>query len=365
MANQIAYGFHNLQDVFSENISNVTVETLNAAILQSAQFYANELDNLMMGLVGELEGNSAKVRVKVGIGGELQPGSQNGVPIPIRKFNAYEQGWPFMRGMDSFGFNEESYAKTTVAGMNELMVTVQRRDAAWNIRRILAAMFGETTWTYTDDDDQVGALSIKGFANGDTDVYMGVNGDFAVDDHYGAQVNAIATGADNPYPAIYEELYEHPTNMEPFIAMIPSGLTATTKALSSFNINPGLNPFVSYGDNVTLATMDVERYLGFGTRVLGEADGMVIVESRRLPAGYIVYYAAGNPVPILKRRQEPEPSLQGLRMAMYKPNTNFTQWDFYRKAGYAVNDRVGGGVYQIGNGTYQIPANYNPALLGG
>ncbi|MBZ0287387.1 MAG: hypothetical protein K8I30_07220, partial [Anaerolineae bacterium] len=344
MANEIAYGFHKLEDIFDEKVTAQEPEVMDEAVMMSAQRYSEDLDAMLTTLTGEIQGYPKK-RVQIGIGGELQPLSENGTPIPIRIGARYEQGFPLARGGDSLGWNRESFAAMTVREMNRRTIEVEKRDAAWNIRRLLAALFTNTSWTYADDDDDIGNLTIKGLASGDTDTYLDLNGAYATDNHYSAQANAISS-TDNPFPTLYEELYEHPTNSGPFIALIPQDLTTSVMALPSFNYNPNLSPFVQYGQDVTLASEMVEEYLGFGNRVLGEVDQFIAVEARRMPSSYIVAYAAGNEAPVVGLREPNE--LAGLQSTMVMVDSNFRKWDFYRRRGYAVWDRTGAAVRRIG-----------------
>lgn len=360
--NAIAYGFEKLQDLFTQRVTAVAPQVLDDAIQASATVYDEDLNTLLSLWVDDLEGYP-KMRVELPSAGELQPLSQNGVPVPTRMGARYEQGFPFARGGDSFGGNQEVWAKMTVGDMNRRLLNVFTKDARWNIRRILASVFTNTTWTYTDDNDTIGSLSVKGLASGDTDSYMGLDGSFATAQHYTAQASAI-DNSNNPYSALYALLYAQGTNTGPFVAYIPPGLTATTQALSAYNPNPSLSPFVNYGVNQTLATDTVNQYLGFGDRVLGEVSQMIVVESRLLPAGYVVGVALGEG-PFIKRRQEPEPELQGLRLTIHQENSNFRRYDFYRKAGYAVYRRTAAAVRRIGNGSYSIPAGFDASTMSG
>lgn len=361
MPNQIAWGFHQLQDIFDERIRNIDVAVLNTAIETSAAAYTEDLNAMLAGMVERT--TTFKERIALPSGGELQPLSQNGTPLVTRTAGRYDVAYPLMRAGDSFGANRETYAKMTVGEMNRRMVNVQIKDARWNIRRLLAAIFTNAAWTFDDEDSQVGALTIRPAATtADGAIFLDLNGDLATFEHYTAQAAAI-DNANNPYAALYSLLYSHPENIEPFVAYVPPDLVAATQALAAFHPYAGATPFVNYV-NTTLADDAVGGLLGFGNRVLGEANGMVIVESRRIPAGYIVGQAAGSG-PVLKMREEPELSLQGLQMVEIQVDSNFRRWDFYRKAGFGISNPVGVAVRRIGNASYAIPTGYNAAQLTG
>ncbi len=362
MANSIAYGFHQLQDVFNQRVTEVNTELITTAVEMSAAAYTQDMSALLATLTQPLIG-PAKKRVRVGSNGELQPVSQDGTPLPERGGASYEIAVPFWRGATAIAGNQEVWAKMTVRELNEKMLGVQKSDAAWMIRRMLASMFTHTTWTYQDDDDDIGTLSIKGLANGDTDAYPDLNGVFATDNHYLAQANAISN-SDNPLPAMLAELEEHPMNMGPYVLYVsPTEAATIASGLSGFNQNPTSTPFVQYGSNVNLAD-GVDDYIGFGNEVIGECDNWIVVKSRRMVTGYMIGVALGGTAPIFIR-EEPEATLQGLRMKPSAKNSNLSGFDFYRKAGFAPYNRVGAVVQRVGNGTYAIPTGYNAGTLQG
>lgn len=363
MANQVAYGFHELQDIFDRRVVDVNTDLITDAIVRSAEAYDDDFNAMLDGWVEDWTGNP-QAKIELPDAGELQPLSENGVPEVTKGGSSYTQAFPLMRGGSAFGFNRESYAKATVGDMNRETMRMMKQDAAWNIRRLLAGVFTNTTWSYEDEEN--GTFSIKGLANSggtDTDQYLDLNGDLATDDHYLAQANAISD-ADNPFPTIYDELYEHPENMGPFVAFIPTGLKASVTGLSNFYDARSLNPMVEWGDNVSLANDEVEDYLAFGNRVLGVVDDIVIVESRRMPANYIITYAAGSG-PFMRRRMHAEESLQGLQVVPYQVNSNFRRFDYYRYAGYAPWARISAVVQRIGNASYAIPTGYDAATMAG
>lgn len=364
MANQVAYGFHELQDIFDRRVVDTNVDLVTAAIQQSAMAYEQDLAGMLSGWCEDWTGNP-QTRVELPDAGELQPLSENGVPVVTKGGSSYTQALPLMRGGSAFGFNRESYAKATIADMNRETLRMMKQDSAWNIRRLLASVLTNTTWSYKDEEN--GDFSIKGLANSggtDTDQYLDLNGDLAVDDHYLAQANAIADGADNPFPTIYEELYEHPENTGAVVAFVPTGLKSSITGLTNFYEAQSLNSLVSYGNDTSLANDAVEMYLGFGNRVLGVVDDVVIVESRRMPANYIIAYSSGAGS-FLRRRVPSEEVLQGLQVVPYQVNSNFTRFDYYRIAGYAPWNRIGAVAMQIGSGSYTIPTGYDASTMAG
>jgi hypothetical protein len=121
---------------------------------------------------------------------------------------------------------------------------------------------------------------------------------------------------------------------------------------------------VAFGDGVDMAAANVSRYLGFGNEVLGVVGDGVIVLSRRLAADRVVSIVEGAEKPLIMR-QEAEPSLQGLQVVTIQVDSNFRKWDFYEKAGYAVQNPIAMAVREIGDASYDIPTNYDARTLPG
>lgn len=360
MANQVAYGFHELQDIFARRVIDSGTDIVMDAILASTALYERDLDAMLSGWVTDWSGNP-QTRVELPEAGELQPLSENGVPVVTRGGSSYTQALPLMRGGDAYGFNRESYAKANIGDFNRETLRMMKKDSAWNIRRLLAAVLTEASWTY--EDEEFGDLTIKGLANGDTDKYLDLNGDLITDDHYLAQANPIAD-ADNPFPTIYEELYEHPENSGAVVAMIPTNLKASITALSNFYQAQSLDALVDFGNDVSLANDMVEVYRSFGNRVLGVVDDVVIVESRRMPSNYMIAYSSGEGS-FMRRRIPQEAELQGLQVVPYQVNSNFSRFDYYRIAGYAVWNRIGAVAMRIGNASYATPATHDASKMAG
>ncbi len=359
--NVVAYGFEKLQDVFAERVRNIDIDIIDTAITESARVYDNDLNELLSSMCERT--TKFKERYLLAGSGELQPLAEDGTPIVSRPTGNYDVAYPLMRGGDAFGHNRETAAKMTVGEMNRRMLGVQTKDAKWNIRRLLAAIFTNESYTWNDEDDQVGSLTIKGLANDDTDTYIDLNGDPVTANMYSAQAAGIADGT-NPYTSLYSALYPWASNLEPFVAYINPAETVTTQALSGFDPYRGSTPWVQYGVNESLAVDEVGEYLGFGNRVLGTVSNLIVVEARRIPAGYILAQALGSG-PFVRMREEPEEELQGLQMVPHQVNSNHRRWDFYRKAGFGVSNRLAAAVRRIGNASYAIPTNYDARTLMG
>lgn len=362
MPNTLAYGFSNLQDVFDENVTDVQVETLDQAVRDSAQAHSEDVNALTSTFVEHT--TVPQIRYELPGDGELQAVGENGVPLPTRAGARYTRGFPLFRGADSFGANRETWAKMTVAGLNRRMLNVQNKDARWNIRRILAAMFTNVDYVFNDENDEVGAITVGTLAKtGDGSIYPNLNGQLVTANHYVAQAAAI-DNTNNPYKVAAALLRQHPSNLEPFVSFVSTSLIEDSMALSAFYVARGLEPLVNFGADVSTADDEVEEFIGFGKRVVGVANNVILVEAPRVPDGYIVTYAQGSGAP-LRMREEPEVTLQGLQTVIHQMDSNFRRYDFYRKAGYGVANPVSVVVTQVGSATYSIPSGYDIRTLPG
>jgi hypothetical protein len=351
MANSTAYGFMALKDIFRETVSD-NIPVVQRAIEESIAEYQRQSDEMLRILVQKTTEYS--LRYQLPGSGTLQPLDEHGNPKPIIPSGNYDVAFPIQGGGTAWGDNRVTRALMTVADSNRFTLSVQNADLDWLARHILAAIFTNVTWTYPDPDH--GNLTIQPLANGDTVTYVRKGGGASTDNHYLGQANAISN-TDNPYPTIYTELSEHPSNSGPYVAYIPTNLKATTMALSTFveindpDITPGVNT-----DRVT-GVLD----MGFGDEVLGKADNMWIVEWKRLPDSYIFALAQGAD-PVVGMREYPSPALQGLFPEFQDVDGNRHLHKFIRYAGFGVLNRVGALVMEIADATYDIPTGYTAPL---
>lgn len=351
MANSIAYGFIGLKDIFKEKV-NDNIQIVQTAIQESTEEYNRQMDEMLRILVHRTSEYS--LRYQLTGTSTLQPLDQWGNPIPVIPSGYYDVAFPIQGGGTAWGDNRISRAKMTIQDANRNTWNVQNADMDWMARHILAAIFTNTTWTYPDDDH--GSLIIQPLANGDSVTYVRKGGGSSTDNHYLAQANAI-DNSNNPFPAIYTELSEHPSNDGPYVAYIPTNLKSSVMALSTFvEIN---DPDIELGANSDRVVGALD--MGFGDEVLGKTDSMWIVEWKRLPDSYILALAQGASQVVGMREYE-EQQLQGLFPEFQDVDGNRHLQKFIRYAGFGIMNRVGAVVQRIGNGTYAIPPGYTAPL---
>lgn len=363
MANEVLYGMENMTTIFGDTITEVGVDRVNG-IVDEALAIHNEMLTTIQGFLVE-DTIAAEENVLLPASGTLQPVDEEGEALPTRPAGSYSQGYPFQRGEDASGGNLEALAHMTVGDMNRKVIETTKKDLRWSHMRIVAACLTNTAYNYFDDALKRN-VSVTPFANGDTVVYnkRGLFGT-ATDDHYLAQAGAIADGANDPFQAIFDDLFEHPSNGQGTIVCYAApDLLASIEALSGFT-KWYQTTTVQRGADQNTISPTILPFLEFGTRIIGEHDaGVVIVRMDELPAGYMMNFStsAGN---YLVRRQDVLESWRGLR-----PSSDFMQTPvhiynrFSRKAGYAVRNRTSGLMYFVGNATWVNPTGLTAPLVG-
>jgi hypothetical protein len=363
--NGLAPGFYNLEDVMDRRIMDIGAQTVSDAIVLSASIHQN-LVNTIYGSVQQRV-SWFKRRYRVGGGRSVQSLTESAAPKPQRSGLEYDVALPLQIIGDSIAMNMWAEAAMTVQDMNLETLQVLQAFNRWEIRTFLAAIMANAAWTYADDSDDVGNLTIQGLANGATDgqLYPLRDGSTATIDHYLGQAGSISNTA-NPYSAAYDVLKQHPTNSGPYVATIASNLVADTKALATFRDLP--SDFISYGDSETLASTSIESLRGWGHEVIGVVEGvgsgrgMVIVESDDLPDSRIVTEARGAGPYVGVREQTVNG--QAIEVREHMVNSNLKQIDFYRRAGKGVLNRVAATVTEIGDASYDVATGFTAPYVG-
>lgn len=362
MPNQVAYGFVNLADLFASRVTEVGVRVINQAIQATADEHTRQI-NALLALFAQRT-TDFKVRYRTSVFARLQPLDESGRALPVVGAGQYDLAFPILPAGIAYGATYLARARSTVEEVNNMLLTLTDADTRWVRDQILGALFAATTWTYQDPEH--GALTIKPLANGDTDQYMVMTGADAgaTDTHQLAQADAIDT-THNPFPTIYQELVEHPENSGAVLVLVPTDLRPSIMGLSTFfpvvdpNIRPGVGQAVLTGN--------------LGTAIPGELFGYVdkcwVAEWRSLPAGYMLAVTTGGPRP-LAMREYPERELQGFHRTVEgaEAPADYPFWEsqWTRFAGFGGFNRVGAMAIQIGSqpaAPYAPPAIYTPLPL--
>lgn len=354
MANQVVYGFHHLQDRFSDLVTTIGADVVNAAVDQAMAEHNRQMD-LFTNLFVQT-GTEAQTVFRTITQQRNQPLDEFGRPIPTKAPGRYTAGFPIQDSGAAIGWTWQEALKRPLEDLNNAIAAIQLGDMRWVFDHILGALFQNTSYTFYDADD-AGQLTVLPLANGDTQTYNVFSGaDIgATDQHFYAQANAIGAGADNPYPTIFDELSEHPENGNGrVISFIPNNLRTATTGLATFEPMP--DPDIQQGSGADRLVGNIG--VAVPGEVLGREDsGAWIVNWPRLPAGYIISIATGGDAPV-RQRVDAVNQLQGFVEMFSNENPPWYQRNWLRKAGYGIWNRVGAVIYRVGNGTYAVPTGY-------
>lgn len=363
-ANEVAYGFSQSRHLFKERVTTIGVNAVNNLILASNEEHDRQLRELLDALVttDERINTSPSVRYYLPSGGTHQPVDEMGVADPTRETGYYQVGYPIFRGESAFGVSFEAVQKATLEEINREVLAVQRKDARWMIDRILFALFYNQAWTF--EDDEYDTLTVQPLANGDSVKYpIAGKKDLETDNHYQAQADAIADAHD-PFPAIYDELDEHPSSSGMYVSFVPSNLVSAIEGLGNFNPRYQ-SRFTRRGADVTEVMESADAMVSFGDKVLGEHDaGVLVVRWRSMPSNYILTVDVGTDS-VLRMREDSAETLRGLiNINAVENSGNTLLRRFRRKAGFGAANRVGAVVTRIGDGSYAPPTGYDTVPAG-
>ena len=349
------YGFHTLQDVANSRITGSLIEAVNTAIAEAVREHNRQMDALMALFV---ERTTEYKRRFAQVGAvRLQPIDEAGRARPVKPGGFYDVAWPLQMAGAAWGADFVTRAKMTVSDAERATSMMLEGDFRWMRDHVLAALFDNTPWTFTDP--LFGDLTIQPLANGDSVTYQISGGGDApsTDNHYLAQAEAISD-TDDPFEEIYEELREHPENSGEIVALIPTNLKAAVQGLDAFrpardpNLQPGSATDVLIGD---LGVQLPGRLIGYHTARVW------IAEWPSLPDNYLLALATGG-MRALRMREDPEPELQGFNLVARRDDHPFYESQYVRRAGFGAWNRVGALAYRIGDASYAPPAAYDAPL---
>ncbi len=355
MANQVAYGFVDLRDHFSQRVSDVGEQFVNDAVNLTLQEH-NRIVEEMLGIFAETTTLPQTSFTSIAAS-RLQPMDEHGRPRPIKP-SKYNIAFPLRMAGVGVGDSFVAAAKMTVGHVNNMVAGALLADINWMRSQLLAALFADTSYQFSDDEllEDFGELTIYGLANGDAVKYVRTGTlEMSIDNHYLAQANPISD-ADNPFPAIYDELSEHVENGGKVIVFVASNLKASVTGLAGFV--PVIDSNIRYGSATDVLTGEIGRTVP-GTP-LGYVDNCFVVEWKSLPSNYLTATTTDGD-PALRMRQDKETELNGL-VLLEAEKAPHKERLWYRRAGFGGNNRVGALVMRIGNASYAVPSGYAQPL---
>lgn len=354
MANQVAYGFLDLQRLFDQRATVVGEQVIFDAIDATIA----EHNRQITALLGIFATRTTQFQINYQQAGvaRLQPGDEKSRARPLEGGGEYTVAFPLQKGDAALGLTYMARQKITVAEVNRRTNLLTMADARWVRDHVLAALVTNVSWSFTDK--QHGALTIQPLANGDTVQYLIQAGadQGATDTHFGAQAAAISDGA-NPFATIHDELLEHPENSGEVVVFVPTNLKASILGLANFVPVPDKN--VSQPSTA----LAIEGTLGIATpgELIGYVDGCWIVWWRSMPSSYMVAMTTGGER-ALAMREDDTPSLQGFVRSDDRNVYPYYESQWFRQCGFGAWNRVNAYVYYVGGGAYAIPTNYDSPM---
>lgn len=352
MANNVPYGFIDLQTIQNRTLATVNPMVIMDAVEQSLTVHNQEVNALLDAWVEPTTEISERFKNVETL--RMQPVTESGQAKPVRTDNKYTVAYPLKRFEHAWGTNMESMAEMTVADVQFEVAQALIADRNTVKLHLLAAILDNTTWTYPDPK---GDQSIKPLANNDTDKYVVLGGGTSTANHYGFQ-NATIADANNPFPTIFNALRNYPSNMVnssfPVISFVAPNLTTDVQALTAL-IPPRESDVIYNATDVVNRQFDAG--LLFGDMYLGKVNNVHIIEWQSLPSDYVVSWATGAGK-FLKMRQKPQAEMQGLVTYQHSVDGNSTL-NFYRRVfGFGAYKRFAAHVMHIDNASYAVPTGY-------
>jgi hypothetical protein len=346
---ETAPGFIGLTHLYQKKITEVDWAIVRDAVTSSTQALAQAVDELLSMLVTDI--TSPQTRFYQPATGTLQPVDEYGRPKPASNKFYYDVAFPMHMAAHAWGASWIAREKMSVEDANDETLTASRSDADWIIRHVMAALFYNNTWNY--DDPEKGTLAIQSLARGEAAVRYPLKdgSSIASHNHFFAQANAI-DNSNNPFPTVKREITHHPGQQGSVVVYCHNDQRASIEALAAFREikDVDLVPGTSSDRVDNGAVPDT-----LADEIFGKVNGVWVGEWSRMPSGYLMGHVPG--VPVVGRRQDPESSLKGL---ITKEITGgvFPTFEFYRRSGFGILNRVAAVIYRIGNASYAPPSDY-------
>lgn len=356
MANNVLLlGFHDLASVVGDRISQVGVQRVTRAVEAATEEYNRQADAMLR--LFATRTTDAKRNYTLPGSGTLQPLDELGIPVPVQEAGSYDVAWPILGGGTAYGQNRVTRRLMTVEEVQRHVLESQRRDADWLIRHMLAALFDNAAYTFTDK--LLGSLTVQPLAlASDGVVYLRRGGASATDTHHLGKSSIDAAAVAD----IHAELIEHPGNGDTTVIYAPTASLATIAGLTGF-VAIG-DPAIRLGDGNNELVGSAGNILGPGTRVVGKfVGGSWVVEWPRIPDNYLIALAPEAEDTPLAMREYPDASLQGFFPEMISPDGGVSlQANFIRYAGFGALNRVSAVAVRTNNATYAIPTGFDAPL---
>jgi hypothetical protein len=304
----------------------------------------------------------------LGAGPSFEEASEYGVPKGNRASNStLDMGATFKWYDVAWRATWQYLADATEAEITANASAILAADQDHLFNKVMGTVFRDTNRTAVDPKTNAN-YTVFAFANGDgwtPPDYEGSSFDSS-HTHYRVSGGAAVTSGDldeiiNDFKS-HGYAQENGSRIVIFVNAaegdVVSGFRVAGGAKADFIPSQGQSFFATDGDLV--GRQVAATFAGFPVK--GSYDEAIIIESTRIPAGYVVALASGgslapsNPVML---RQHANPNLQGLRIVPGKDTYPLQDSYWVHGFGTGVRHRLAGMVIQITeSGSYTAPALY-------
>jgi len=304
----------------------------------------------------------------VGAGPKFEDASEYGVPQSNRaQHSTLNMGVPFKWYDVAWRSTWQYLADATEAEITANAAAIVAADENHVFRKVMETVFRSTNRTTIDKNGA--AVDVFAFANGDGWVPPEYESNTFDGSHTHFRISGGANIVSGDLDEIVADFKSHgyaQENGSKIVIFVNaaegdviSGFRVASGAKYDFIPSQGQSFFATDGD--LIGQQASATFAGFPVK--GSYDEAIIIESTRIPAGYVVGLASGGalaPSNPIMFREHSNPALQGLRIVGGK-SADYPLQDSYwvRGMGTGVRHRLAGLVMQIkASGSYSAPSLY-------
>lgn len=329
-------------------------DTIAESIGQILAKYERER-NAAQALFVDSETTKFTERVRFGGYDEGQEIGPDGRPLETFVGGKYDVAYPLERFGWALGWNEETFARMTVADLDRETGAKIAGNARRHMRSIFRALLRSANDTYIDELN--GSLTVRRLANQDGTLFAAFpdTDAEAQDNHYltSGYASASMSATNNPFATLAAEVKEHFTAETRIVAFINTAQRPDViTRLPNFQDKDveGIIPAASQARAADPGFTVPGEFIG----VDGDS-GVYVYVYNRVPSGYIVGGTVDEARP-LKRRVPAEATLRGFKVRAEELHFPFYKRTWIDRFGYGVANRLSWVCLQLTtNGSYTDP----------
>lgn len=359
-------GYSSFADVMRTTADGRDLADLFAEFTDVARMANDQQQNFISLLTYPTESPVVSVLQSLGANSGFQEASEYGIPTSSRPVgNVLDMGATFKWFDNRWGSTWRYLADATSVEIEAATQAILSADSELVFGKVMGTLFNPVNRSVVDP--KTGAVyNVLAFANGDgwTPPSYGGNSFSGTHTHY--RTSGAATIDSGDLDEAISDLKSHGYSSEngsqivifvnPAQGDVINGFRVATTAKADFIPAVGAR---FYSPNQLVGDQPANTWAGFPVK--GAYDEALIIESTRIPAGYVAALASGGSSlpsnPIMLREH---PRLKGLQLVPGK-NTDYPLVDSYwiRGIGTGVRHRLAGLVVQItSSAAYTAPALY-------